>query len=45
MVPLYKHYVFGHYPLSCLYLKTPSYLFFKMQRFIDQILSPSSGIT
>jgi hypothetical protein len=39
----YKYYVFGHYPSSCLYLKTPSCLFFKIQRFGDWILSPSSG--
>jgi hypothetical protein len=25
----YKHYVSGHFPPSCLYLKTPSCLFFK----------------
>jgi hypothetical protein len=41
----YKYYVFGHYPSSCLYLKTPSCLFFKTQRFGDWILSPSSGKT
>jgi hypothetical protein len=39
----YKYYVFGHYPLSYLYLEMPSFLFFKTQRFGDWILSPSSG--
>jgi hypothetical protein len=34
-----------HYPSSCLYLKTPSCLFFKTQRFGVRILSPSSGKT
>jgi hypothetical protein len=29
----YKYYVSGHYPSSCLYLTTPSCLFFKTQRF------------
>jgi hypothetical protein len=28
----YKYYVFGHYPSSLLYPKTPSCLFFKKQR-------------
>jgi hypothetical protein len=41
----YKYYVFGHYPSSCLYLKTWSCLFFKTQRFGYWILSPSSGKT
>jgi hypothetical protein len=36
-------YVSGHYPSSYLYLKTPSSLFFKTQRFGDWILSPTSG--
>jgi hypothetical protein len=36
---------FGHYPSSCLYLKTPSCFFFKTERFGDRILSPSSGKT
>jgi hypothetical protein len=44
-VLLYKYYDFGHYPSSCLYLETPSCLFFKTQRFGDWILSPSSGKT
>jgi hypothetical protein len=35
-----KYYVSGHFPSSCLYLKTPSCLFFKI-RFGDWILSPS----
>jgi hypothetical protein len=42
---MYKCYVVGHYLSSCLYLKTPSCLFFKTQRFGDWILSPSSGKT
>jgi hypothetical protein len=42
---LYKYYVFGRYPSSCLDLKTSSCLFFKAQRFGDWILSPSSGKT
>jgi hypothetical protein len=29
----YKYYVSGHYPSSCLYLKTPSYVYFKTQRY------------
>jgi hypothetical protein len=41
----YNYYVFGHYPSSCLYLETPSCLFFETQRFGDWILSPSSGKT
>jgi hypothetical protein len=41
----YKYYVSGHYPLSCLYLKTPSCLFFRIQCFRDWILSLSSGKT
>jgi hypothetical protein len=45
MVHQYKYYVSGHYPSSCLYLKTPSCLFFKTQRFGDWILSSSSGKT
>jgi hypothetical protein len=40
-----RYYVVGHYPSSCLYLKSPSCLFFKTQRFGDWILSPSSGET
>jgi hypothetical protein len=39
-----KYYVVGHYPSSCLYLKTPSSLFFETQRFGDWIVSPSSDI-
>jgi hypothetical protein len=41
----YKYYVSEHYPSSCLYLKTPSCLFFKTQSFGDWILSRSSGKT
>jgi hypothetical protein len=44
MVRWYKYYVSGHYPSSCLYLKTRYCLFFKTQRFGDRILSPSSGL-
>jgi hypothetical protein len=39
------YYVSGHYPSFCLYVKTPSCLFFKIKRFGDWILSPSSGKT
>jgi hypothetical protein len=41
----YKYYVSGHYPLSYLYLKIPPCLYYKTHRFIDWILSPSSGKT
>jgi hypothetical protein len=41
---IYKYYVFGHYPSSCLYLKTVLFIF-KAQRFGDWVLSPSSGKT
>jgi hypothetical protein len=40
MVHYYKYYVLGHNPSSCLYLKTPSYLFFKKQRFGERSQSP-----
>jgi hypothetical protein len=40
----YKYYVFGHYPSSCLYLKTVLFIF-QTQRFGDWIMSPSSGKT
>jgi hypothetical protein len=42
-VNFYKYYVSGHYPSSCPCLTTPSWLFFKTQRFGDWILSLSSG--
>jgi hypothetical protein len=41
----YKYYVSGHFLSSCLYLKTPSCLFFKTGHFGDWILSLSSGKT
>jgi hypothetical protein len=34
---VYKYYVVGHYPSPCLYLKIPSCLFLKTQRFGDWI--------
>jgi hypothetical protein len=44
-VELVQLFCFWTYPSSCLYLKTPSFLFFKTQRFGGWILSPSSGKT
>jgi hypothetical protein len=41
----YKYYVSGHYPSSCLYLKTSCCLHYKTQRFRDWILPLSSGKT
>jgi hypothetical protein len=38
---LYRYYVSGHYPSSCLYLQALSCLYCKTQRFGDWILSPS----
>jgi hypothetical protein len=39
----HKYNVYGHYLSSYFYVKTPSSLFFKTQRFGYWILSPSSG--
>jgi hypothetical protein len=36
----HKYDVFGYYPWFCLYLETPSCLFFKAKHFGDWILSP-----
>jgi hypothetical protein len=45
LIKMYKSYISGHYPSSYLYLKTPSSLYFKTQRFGDWIMYPSSGKT
>jgi hypothetical protein len=41
---MYKYYIYGRYPLSCLY-KKKSPVYFSKQRFGDWILSLSSGKT
>jgi hypothetical protein len=44
MVHQYKYFVAGHYPLSCLYLKTSSCFFFKKTfRRLDSVSGPQIG--